>query len=64
MGEIADDLIDGSACEICGQYFLDPDDEDGETLYQHGYPVVCKECWSQLTPQEKKFHQKAKAETL
>jgi hypothetical protein len=23
MGEIADDMIDGSSCSLCGQYFRD-----------------------------------------
>lgn len=35
MGEIADDLINGDACEICGQYFED----EGE-----GYPRQCEQC--------------------
>ena len=34
MGEIADDLIDGSCCSWCGIYFKG----------SYGYPVVCKEC--------------------
>lgn len=41
MGEIADDIIDGICCALCGCYFT----EDDETLYEHGYPVVCKDCW-------------------
>ena len=62
MGEIAEDLIDGTACEICGCYFINPDEPD--RLYTHGYPVVCKDCWDGLTPSEKKVHQKAKVGTL
>ena len=54
MGEIAEDMIDGTCCEICGQYFVDKDDN----LYTHGYSVTCKECWGG------KEHQKAKANTL
>lgn len=34
VGEIADDMIDGSACHWCGVYF--------EQTY--GYPVVCRDC--------------------
>lgn len=49
MGEMADDIIDGASCELCGVYFKD----------DHGYPVVCKHCWSQLTKAERKNHQLA-----
>ncbi|KKK83057.1 hypothetical protein LCGC14_2797180 [marine sediment metagenome] len=34
MGEIADDIIDGLCCAICGVYFEE----------EHGYPVACSEC--------------------
>ena len=34
MGEIADDIISGACCEICGVYF----DEE------YGFPVTCDEC--------------------
>ena len=43
MGEIAEDMLDGTTCSICGGYFQDPDDED--TVYTHGYPVACGECF-------------------
>lgn len=62
MGEIADDMIDGTSCELCGCYYIDPDDED--KLFTHGYPTVCKPCWSNLTKQEKSHHVKAIADTL
>lgn len=34
MGEIAEDIFNGSNCSWCGQYFEE----------KHGYPVVCKSC--------------------
>ena len=43
MGQIADDIIDGLCCALCGCYFTDPEDPD--TLYEHGYPVACDDCW-------------------
>lgn len=49
MGEIADDMVNGWSCQLCGQYF------EGE----HGYPVVCAECWKELTKQERREYQKA-----
>lgn len=51
MGEIADDMISGFSCSICGVYFEK----------EHGYPVVCNGCWEDLTPglREKGGHQKA-----
>lgn len=60
MGQIADDMINGCACQLCDQYFT----KDGETLYEHGYEVVCWGCWATLTEEEKKFHRKAQADTL
>ena len=35
MGDVADDIMDGASCALCGQYFEE----------EHGYPVVCRECW-------------------
>ena len=49
MGEIADDIVDGLCCELCNSYFEQ----------EHGYPVVCKECWKDLSEENKKKHQKS-----
>ena len=35
MGQIADDMINGCCCALCGQYFQKA----------HGFPVACIECW-------------------
>lgn len=43
MGEIAEDMIDGTCCSTCGCYFKDPGDE---SLFTHGYPVECWDCWT------------------
>ena len=43
MGQIADDMIDGTCCSLCGQYFIDSLNND--ELYTHGYPVACEDCW-------------------
>ena len=40
MGQIADDIIAGTTCELCGQFF----DIRNNELYEHGYPVTCWEC--------------------
>ena len=45
MGQIAEDMIDGTTCSLCGQYFVDPDDDS--KLFTHGYPVLCKQCFRQ-----------------
>lgn len=42
MGQIADDIVDGSCCTMCGQYFQDPDEDK---IYTHEYPVACKRCF-------------------
>lgn len=43
MGEHADDIIEGRVCALCGQFFVDDDEE----LYEHGYPVACVGCWEE-----------------
>jgi len=35
MGEIAEDMTDGTSCALCGVYFTET----------HDYPVLCKDCW-------------------
>jgi rubredoxin len=49
MGEIADDMVNGFSCSLCGIYFQE----------EHGYPVVCETCWNDLNKREKKQYQKA-----
>jgi len=60
MGEMADDMIEGCCCEVCGAYFLD---DNGE-LYEHGYPVTCNTCWKRLSKQERKDRQRAERPTM
>lgn len=57
MGEIADDLTEGACCSDCGMYFDNP--ENPNVLYQHGYPVVCQECWQEYTAEERKEAKRA-----
>jgi hypothetical protein len=59
MGEIAEDIIEGRVCSLCGCFFA----ENGE-LYTHQYPAVCWDCWDELKPSERKHHQRAEVETL
>lgn len=50
MGEAADDLIEGACCERgCGTYFES----------EHGYPVICRSCWANMSKGERKGHQRA-----
>lgn len=49
MGQIADDMLDGACCSLCGQYFVDKNEE----LYEHGYPVACNECYEKDCGYEK-----------
>lgn len=42
MGEAADDMLEGRACQCCGQWleeFLNGEEPDG-----FGYPVSCPNC--------------------
>ena len=52
MGQLADDMVDGTCCSLCGEYFFT---KYGE-LYTHGYPVVCTECWNSFTESERNNH--------
>lgn len=36
MGECADDMINGGACQICGCFFMDDDEP--------GHPRTCNDC--------------------
>lgn len=54
MGQIADDMVKGVCCCLCGQFYEE----------EHGYPAVCNECWDGLTEEERAFHQKATKETI
>lgn len=46
---IAEDIIDGWCCQLCGVYFEE----------KHGYPVVCESCYNELSEEEKKDYQLA-----
>ena len=60
MGEIADDMINGICCALCGCYFYDHVKTDGEIeLYEHGYPVACWDCYT-----DDCGYQKAEVDTL
>jgi hypothetical protein len=43
VGQITEDMIDGSCCALCGQYFEHP--KDAEAIYVHEYPVACWDCY-------------------
>lgn len=62
MGEIADDMVQGRACALCGQYFIDPKKPD--TIFEHGYPVACHTCWNHLKKDEKAGLQRAIVDTF
>lgn len=70
MGETAEDLVTGTTCSQCGMFFIAPGSARHKPeIYTHGFPVVCKECWNEMTPQEradarKNGLQKAHARTL
>ena len=44
MGEIAEDIINGECCALCGEYFYRPN--FGNPIpFKHGYPAACKDCY-------------------
>lgn len=58
MGQNADDIVDGTVCCLCGQFFEELHG-DGKSCPTHGYPVVCWECWAELSKGERKQYQRA-----
>ncbi len=54
MGENADDLIAGMTCSHCGIYFEE----------EHGYPVLCHECYDKATKKERAGLPRATIEEL
>ena len=55
MGQNADDMLEGTTCSLCGQFF-----EDAPGICPtHGYPVVCWECWSELSKAERRDYQRS-----
>lgn len=46
MGEIADDMIEGRACSLCGMYFTE----------ENGFPVLCEDCWEDGSELQRSFH--------
>lgn len=61
---ISKDIIKGKCCQLCGQYFVHPNTESSDLFYKHGYPVVCWDCYDDLTKEEKKDYIKSEVETL
>jgi len=59
MGEIADDIVDGKMCQLCGCFFVD----EKNSLYTHGFPVVCWDCWQELSKEEKQDYARASVNT-
>lgn len=61
MGEIAEDMTDGTCCSYCGQYFQLPNEE---SLFTHGYPVLCENCWMESNDEERNGYSKSLAPTI
>lgn len=60
MGQVAEDMVDGTCCDSCGCYFRDAKDK----LYTHEHPATCWDCWADLTDEEKEHHTKAVTDTF
>ena len=46
MGDMANDMVDGTTCSICGLYFLtDGGSKETAKVFTHGYPAACKKCF-------------------
>ena len=49
MGDVADDMVEGLCCSHCGTYFTE----------EHGYPVLCQDCYNDETEKERAGIQEA-----
>lgn len=56
MGQLAEDIVEGRCCALHMSYFEQ----------EHGYSVVYRDCWGDMTPQERKetTYQKAQHKVL
>lgn len=54
MGTLVNDIIKGRCCELCQFSFENP--KCAGEGFEHGYPVVCHECWIQLDSRDKRDH--------
>ena len=54
MGEVAEDMVTGCCCSMCGVYFVDA----------HMCPVLCVSCWKDASDEEKKEYRKAHLDEL
>ena len=43
IGEMAEDILDGFMCSHCGVCFIE----------EHGFPVLCRSCYDEETPDER-----------
>ena len=50
MGQIAEDMLDGSCCSECGCYFKH---NKGEGIYVHDFPVLCWDCHTEESELQK-----------
>ena len=50
MGEIANDIVNGACCALCGCFFVekkvDPEWEP-PSFFEHGYPAACTDCYEE-----------------
>jgi len=60
MGQIAEDSVNGIQCSHCGCIFKK---NEGEA-YEHGYPVLCWECYDKETTVERDGIPRALVETF
>ena len=54
MGDMADAAINGENCSLCGVEFE----------HEHGFPVLCRSCWKDSTPSERRGYSLATAKGL
>lgn len=56
------DITSGVCCELCGQQFEHP--KMPNHVFEHGYPAVCHECWTQLDTKDKRDRNRAIVKTF
>jgi hypothetical protein len=62
METLVNDILTGTVCELCQFSFENP--KIAGLGFEHGYPAVCHDCWTQLDTKDKRDHHRAMVKTF
>lgn len=64
MGQAASDILTGSVCELCSEFFATKVEGKNVHGHEHGHPAVCRTCWRDLPKRERYRHKQAAVATI